>query len=349
MVATGGRMTSRDRVVRALKRQEADRIPTFEWAIDRKICRALTGSEDILKAIEMLDVDGIVVRADYSKQRIDAENYLDEWGCRRKVSGESIDVIVESPILDIRQHANYRFPDPHAPHRLASLEKAVGSLGRSKAIVFNLRDVFSDIRDLVGYENALIALLTEQQAYAQLLERVIEYNLTLARIARERFDMNIVATTDDIADSRGLIFSPQLYFSFLAPRMAQVIRGYKDLGYSCIKHCDGNVKDVLGHWIDIGVDCIDPIDPNGGMDIAEVKKQYGSRVCLKGNINCQTTLVSGSEQEVTAEVKRCIEQAGAGGGLILSSSNTIHSGVKPQNYRAMLAALHRYGVYKGSS
>ena len=60
-------------------------------------------------------------------------------------------------------------------------------LGRSKAIVFNLRDVFSDIRDLVGYENALIALLTEQQAFAQLLERVIEYNRTLARIARERY------------------------------------------------------------------------------------------------------------------------------------------------------------------
>jgi len=342
-------MTSRERVVRALERREADRVPTFEWAIDRQVCRTLTGSEDVLEAIVRLDIDGVAIRANYSKQRLDAEHYLDEWGCRRKVGAESIDVIVESPIPDIRRHEEYRFPDPRAPHRLASLGKAVAALGSSKAIVFNLRDVFSDIRDLAGYENALIALLTEQQAFAQLLERVIEYNLTLARIARERYDVNIVATTDDIADSRGLIFSPQLYFSVLAPRMAQVIRGYKELGYFCIKHCDGNVKDVLEHWIDIGVDCIDPIDPNGGMDIAEVKKQYGSRVCLKGNINCQTTLVSGTEQEVEAEVKRCIEQAGAGGGLILSSSNTIHSGVKPENYRAMLAALHRYGAKKGSS
>jgi uroporphyrinogen decarboxylase len=342
-------MTSRERVIRALERKEADRVPTFEWAIDRKVCRALTGSEDSLEAIVKLGVDGVVVRADYSKQRIDAEIYLDEWGCRRKVSGESLDVIVQSPIQDIHEHEKYRFPDPHAPHRLASLKKAVESLGRSKAIVFNLRDVFSDIRDLVGYENALIALLTEQQAYSQLLERVMEYNRTLARIARERYGVNIVATTDDIADSRGLIFSPRLYFSLLAPRMAEVIRGYKELGYFCIKHCDGNVKDVLGHWIDIGVDCIDPIDPNGGMDIARIKKQFGARVCLKGNINCQTSLVSGTEQEVIEEVKRCIEHAGSGGGFILSSSNTIHSGVKPQNYRAMLDALQRYGTYNGKS
>ena len=340
-------MTSRERVLRTLMRKEADRIPTFEWAIDWKVRRALTGSDDNLKAIEALDVDGVSVRADYSRQRIDDESYLDEWGCRRKASGESLDVIVESPIQDIRRHEEYRFPDPYAGHRLASLSRAVETIGGHRAVVFNLRDVFSDIRDLVGYENALIALLLEQQAFAELLERVMEYNLTLARIARGRFDVNIVATTDDIADARGLIFSPQLYFSFLAPRMAKVIRGYKELGYYCIKHCDGNVKDLVEHWIDIGVDCIDPIDPNGGMDLAEVKKQFGRRVCLKGNVNCQTTLVSGTEREVEAEVKRCIGQAGAGGGFILSSSNTIHSGVKPKNYQAMLTALRRYGNYKG--
>ena len=77
-------MTSRERAIRALERKEADRVPTFEWAIDRKVCRALTGSEDSLEAIVKLGVDGVVVRADYSRQRIDAEYYLDEWGCRRK-------------------------------------------------------------------------------------------------------------------------------------------------------------------------------------------------------------------------------------------------------------------------
>jgi len=340
-------MTSRERVLRALQRREADRVPTFEWAIDRKVCQALTGSGDSLKAIEALDVDGVVVRADYSRQRIDEQTYRDEWGCRRKVGGESLDVIVESPIADIRRQGEYRFPDPKADHRLASLARAVDAFGARRAVVFNLRDVFSDIRDLVGYENALIALLLEQDSFVELLERVIAYNLILARIARERFDVNIVATTDDIADSRGLIFSPQLYFSLLAPRMARVVGGYKELGYYCIKHCDGNVKDLVEHWIEVGVDCIDPIDPNGGMDLAAVKKQFGPRVCLKGNVNCQTTLVSGTEREVEAEVKRCIRQAASGGGFILSSSNTVHSGVKPENYRAMLAALRRHGAYGG--
>jgi uroporphyrinogen decarboxylase len=97
--------------------------------------------------------------------------------------------------------------------------------------------------------------------------------------------------------------------------------------------------------VDCGIDCIDPIDPNGGMDIQQVKQDYGGRVCVKGNINCETTLVSGSEEEVVQEVKDCLRKAAYGGGHILSSSNSIHSGVKPENYRAMLRALRQHGTY----
>jgi uroporphyrinogen decarboxylase len=332
-------------VIRALQRQESDRVPTFEWAIDRKVGKALTGSDEALGVIEALDIDGVAVRADYGKQRIDAESYVDEWGCRRKVSGESLDVIVASPIADIRRHAEYRFPDPQAPHRLASLQKAVEAMGAHRAVVFNLRDVFSDIRDLVGYENALIALLTDQQAFVELLERVIEYNRTLARIARDRFAVNIVATTDDIADGRGLVFSPQLYFSVLAPRMAEVIRGYKELGYYCIKHCDGNVDAVVDFWIKCGIDCLDPIDPQAGMNLAEVKAKYGDRIALKGNVDCAQLMTFGTPDQVIEATKEALRQGAPGGGFILSSSNSIHSAVKPENYQALLTTWQTYGQY----
>jgi uroporphyrinogen decarboxylase len=44
-------------------------------------------------------------------------------------------------------------------------------------------------------------------------------------------------------------------------------------------------------------------------------------------------------------VRQCLREGGPGGGLILSSSNTIHRGVQAENYRAMLEALRRYGKY----
>ena len=338
-------MTGRERILHALRREEPDCVPTFEWTIDLKVYHALCGSEDPLDAAEALDLDGVVIRCDYEKQWIDSQNYVDEWGRRKHITAESLDVVTECPIQDIGDHKNYRFPDPHAAHRFTSLERALKRFGDRKAVILNVRDVFSDIRDLVGYENALVAMVAEQQAYTDLLDRVIEYNQELARTARDRFEVQIVATTDDITDNRGLIMGPNLYFSLLAPRFTKVIKGFKELGYYCIKHCDGNVNEILEHWIDSGVDCIDPIDPNGGMDIEQVKRDYGGRVCIKGNIDCEANLVSGTEDDVAQEVRECIRKAAHGGGHILSSSNSIHSGVKPENYRAMLKALRHYGTY----
>jgi uroporphyrinogen decarboxylase len=74
----------------------------------------------------------------------------------------------------------------------------------------------------------------------------------------------------------------------------------------------------------------------------DFKTRFGARICLKGNINCAGALQYGTESDVEKEVKECIIKGGKSG-LILSSSNTIHRGVKPENYRAMLNALKNNG------
>ncbi len=338
-------MNQLQRVLTALQCKEPDYVPTFEFDINKGVMKHLTGSEDILDAADILDLDGIVVRPTYQKEFISEKVYLDEWGCKRQVSNETLAVIIESPIKDLKDHGDYTFPDPYAHHRFEELERTVNRYGSTKAVILNVRDIFSDLRDLLGYENALVALVTEQDHVKALLDRIIEYNWTLAKLVAEKFDLTIVVTTDDIAANRGLIFSPKVFFELLGPKFKEVIHGFKTLGYYCIKHCDGYIMDVLDYWIDCGIDCIDPIDPNADMDLEYIKNKYGSRVCIKGNVNCETALVNGTEQEVEEEVRDCIRKAATGGGYILSSSNTIHSGVRPENYRAMLRALREYGKY----
>ena len=96
-------------------------------------------------------------------------------------------------------------------------------------------------------------------------------------------------------------------------------------------------------WVDCGIDCLDPIDPGAGYTMASMKAKYGERICLKGNIDCTGALCTGTPDEVMQEVQQCLRAGAPGGGFILSSSNTIHHGVKPENYRAMLDALRRFG------
>ena len=116
-------------------------------------------------------------------------------------------------------------------------------------------------------------------------------------------------------------------------------------GVPCLKHSDGNIWSIFDIIIDAGADGVHPIDPMAGMDIGEAKTKFGNRVCLMGNVNCATTLCSGTVEEVCQETREVIRKAGRGGGLICMSSNSIHSGVKPENYVAMVKAIREYRQY----
>ncbi len=338
-------MHGKERILRALRREVPDAVPTFEWFIDAAVGRALTGSDAPLDVVDRLDLDGVNIRPDYRKQFLDDKTLVDEWQIRRQLTGDCLPALLASPIADVTQHRQYTFPDPAAAGRFTTFEKALLRFGDRRAVILNLRDGFSDMRDLLGYEESLMALLLEPQAFGELLDRVVRYNLELAAVARQRYGVEVVATTDDVANATGLLMRPETYFERIAPCFRRVVQGYKELGYLCIKHCDGKIDAVVDYWIESGIDALDPIDPSAGYVMAEMKQKYGGRVCLKGNIDCTGALCSGTPEDVVAEVRTCLRGGGPGGGFILSSSNTIHRGVRPENYRAMLQALREFGGY----
>ncbi len=330
-------MTGKERILHALRREVPDVVPTFEWFIDSAVGEALTGSSDPLEIVAQLDLDGVNVRPDYRKRHLDAKTVVDEWGVERQLTDDVLPALRASPVPEITRHREYAFPDPAASHRFATLEAALNRFGDARAVVLNLRDGFSDMRDLLGYQEALMGLLLEPGAFADMLKRVVDYNLELAAVARKRYGVEFVATTDDVANASGLLMRPETYFQLVAPEFRRVVQGYKQLGLLCIKHCDGNIDAVVDFWIESGIDCLDPIDPGAGYTMGGMKSRYGDRVCLKGNVDCTGALCQGTPEEVEREVRRCIAEGGPGG-MILSSSNTIHRGVKPENYLAMLRA-----------
>ena len=336
-------MNAKERLMAALNHLPLDRVPSFEWFIDSQVGEALTGSRDPLDIVQGLELDAINVRSDYTREQVEPDTYRDEWGIVRRETGDCIAAVMQSPLIDVNQHGDYRFPDPDASQRFKTLAQAQERLGGEHALVLNLRDGFSDMRDILGYENALMSCMADSERFGEFLDRAVDYNLALARRARQEFDIEIVATTDDVATAQGLLMGPQVYFDVIGPAFQRVIRGYKDLGLKVIKHCDGDCSALIDFWIDAGIDCLDPIDPEAGFDMAEFKAKYGHKICLKGNIDCKGALQYGTPEEVDAEVRTCIQKGASGSGLILSSSNTIHRGVRPENYRAMLTALRKHG------
>lgn len=336
-------MTPKENLLAALRLEIPERIPTFEWFIDAAVSIPLCGTGDIIDTVERLDLDAVNIRADYAKKWKNEQTYIDEWGIEKRLTDDVLPAAMSYPLADISLQKTFEFPKADTPERFKNLERAVRQYDGQRGVVLNLRDGFSDMRDILGYQNALMGMLLHTADFVDLLNRVVDYNLELAEIAVKRYGIEVIAVTDDVCNAQGTLMSPKSYRNVIYPAFKRIIEGYRSLGVFVIKHCDGDVRPLIPLWLDAGISCLNPIDPGGGLDMGEIKRQYGNKICLMGNIDCTGHLCTGTQEQVADEVRVCIEKGGPNG-LIVSSSNTIHHGVKPENYRAMLDTLRKKGT-----
>ena len=337
-------MTAAERDLRVLRREEPDRIPHFEWIIDRRVRDAICPGASMEEFTLRMGLDAILTAPDFKKEFLGPGRYRSEWGVVMRDSGEEHAVADEHPVQSMDDLRRLKPPDPHAPGRYASLDRIVQRYKGKLAIGVHLNDVISIPRYLVGFERLMMAFAEEPELILALVNLSVDVNLEMAKEVAKR-GADFVFTGDDYASTAGPFMSPAMFREFLYPGLQRVMGGYRALGLPIIKHSDGDIRPVLVMILDSGIDCLDPIDPMAGLDIGEFKAKYGGRIALKGNVNCAHTLSFASEKQVVEETKEVIRRAGAGGGLIVSSSNSIHSSVKPGNYLAMWNAIRMYGRY----
>src|SRR6266498_1888829 len=338
-------MTSEERVLCVLQRQVPDRVPHFEWLVDRRVREALLpGCQDFNEFAAQMGQDAVIADPIFKKERVASNRWLSEWGHVSQDTDEEHGIEVESPIKTMADFERFIPPDPHAPGRFAAVEEVVQKYKGDKAVIVHLNDVFSLPRYLMGMQNLLMAIVMEPELVKALVEMSVTVNLELAKEVAAR-GAKIVYTGDDYAYNKGLLMSPRHFREFFYSGLCRVMRGYKELGLYTIKHTDGKLWPILDMIIDSGIDCLDPIDPQAGMDLGEVTAKYGDRVALKGNVDCAQLMTFGTPDEVVEATKAALQKGMPNGGFILSSSNSIHSAVKPENYVAMLKTLREYGCY----
>ncbi len=139
-------------------------------------------------------------------------------------------------------------------------------------------------------------------------------------------------------------FSPSQFGEFVAPYLERVIRAYRDMGFYSIKHTDGNIMPILDQMVQCGPDALHSLDPQGGVDLAEVKRLYGDRVALCGNVNCGL-LQTGTEEEVVADTRRALRDGMKGWGYIFCTSNCAYTGLPLERYELMNRVWWEEGVY----
>jgi uroporphyrinogen decarboxylase len=172
----------------------------------------------------------------------------------------------------------------------------------------------------------------------------VDEMLAKAEVLAKRGGLDCFALCTDYCFNTGPFLSPNQFGEFVTPFLAQLTHGMRDLGFYTIKHTDGNIMPIIDQLVQTNPHALHSLDPQGGVDIAKVKRLYGDQVCLIGNVNCGL-LDTGTDQDVVESARYALQHGMPGGGYIFSTSNCIYTGMSLARYELMLDIWRKEGNY----
>ena len=147
--------------------------------------------------------------------------------------------------------------------------------------------------------------------------------------------IDVALLCSDYCFNAGPFLSPRMFDEFIKPYLARIIESGRENGMYMIKHTDGNIYPILDSLVDCKPHALHSIDPMAGVDIREVKRLYGDKVALCGNVHC-AAMQTGTDEDVIKSAEYCLKYGGEGGGYIFATSNVPFKGMPPERYKLVL-------------
>jgi uroporphyrinogen decarboxylase len=284
----------------------------------------------------------------WSPKRFGDGSYVDEWGILRRFRMKgTIDWFENHPIKDSEDLENYEFPDPTAHGRLLDLELALKKYHEEFAVLGGIGfSLWERLWTLHGFEKSLMDLYRNPKFIEKFLDRIVEFDLELAKIIVEH-DVDAFRLGDDYGSQKDLLIPPEKWRRFIKPRLSKITSVARKKGLPVVLHTCGNVSRILKDLSEAGITVLNPIQPKA-MDPAELKQRFGHLFCFYGTLDLQQTLPFGKPEDVKNEVEKRIRTVGTGGGLILAPAHTLPPGVPIQNLLSLVDAMKGLSIYSPS-
>ncbi len=280
---------------------------------------------------------------------LDDKPYRDEWGIEWAIKRYQTPFgagffteMKKHPLAAAQTIADleaYQPPDPNRPALYENLERLLREHGSTHYIVGRLHcTIFETAWALRGFQQTLLDFLMDPDFTHRLLEIPYQYHKAAAcEMARRGVDM--IWLGDDMGSQKYMLISPDTWRTFFKQRMADLIAAVRAIRPDlCIAyHSDGAVQPILPDLIEIGVDVLNPLQPES-MDPAALKKEYGDRLAFFGAIDVQQTLPFGTPESVAAEYAERKATLGAGGGWLCAPTHHIQADTPLENYLALVRA-----------
>jgi uroporphyrinogen decarboxylase len=338
-------MTSRERVLAALRHEQPDRTPRDFWAEPPAWNRLLAhvGHDDKDALLDWLGVDVRHLDAPAPPERaIGGGLFQNFWGERY--------VYRPTPWGPLREDAKgalagagsfaeleaFDWPKPDCLDR-SQLKEQCRRYERH-ALLYGFADIWQRPALVRGWEGMFLDMV-ERPEWVHFLCRTftdfyLEDYTRAAEITVGRIDLYLVIS--DLGSQHGPLISRAMFRQFVAPYLKEMVDCIHSLGGRALYHTCGMVRPFIPDLIGLGVDVLDPIQPVGPeMQPEGLKRDFGDRLSFHGGIDMQDLLPHATPAQVAAEARRYCEVAGAGGGYILGPAHLFQPDVPPENVLAV--------------
>jgi uroporphyrinogen decarboxylase len=350
-------MNSKQRVLCAIRHEEADRVPIsigLTPDVADEVSRFIGHTGPDLSIFLGNDILG----SPYDSwgyyggpSSEDGATYVDDWGITRiwisQPGGGSYTEVLVSPLAeaDIRDLDNYSWPDLANHPTMSLVAGFVEKYGNDYFIYGAGASIFEGAFNLIGYQRFLTDLLADKPFIIKLVDILTE--IQIAAIVKEvELGVDAIYFMDDPSGQRGMLLAPSLWREIFKPRYEYMIRRAKSVnpGVVVANHNCGDCRAIIPDWIEIGLQVLDPIQPKA-MEPLELKKLYGDKLCFKGAVDEQHILPFGKPEDVVEEVKLRLRQLAPGGGYIIGPSHAIQADTSVENVFALCNTAKEFGRY----
>lgn len=350
-------MNSRERMLAVINRQPVDRIPTDIWATGEvwdKLRDHFGQDTDIASELHIDGMSGFLAPGYVGPSLPDlpAGESCDLWGIRRKQvphEGGSYDEMTFHPLAAARTIDDL---DAYAWPRVdwfdySKMRAGAVAAHETHAVQCGYMAPFLLHNLLRGLEQSLVDPLIDPDFTHALVGRISDFDYEHHRRMFEECEglIDVAQVTDDLGSQTGPLISLELYKEFYAPHHKRFIDLCREFGIKVFHHDDGGCRPFLPLLVEMGIDILNPIQWTcPGMDMHELKSEFGDKVCFHGAIENQKILPFGTPEEVRAEVRHCIDAlASDGTGYILASCHNMQVNTPVENIIAMYDEAWKYG------
>ncbi|TFG62902.1 MAG: hypothetical protein E4H36_06920, partial [Spirochaetales bacterium] len=242
----------------------------------------------------------------------------DVWGGKVAAAPNSTEEL-EPPIPDLSKASDYVFPKVE-DFAYDNLERWVKE--SDLFTVCQLDTGFFKIYLLLGFNRYMDAIYEYADELKLLMERLTELQINIAKEAVRR-GADCIWLANDFAFNQGPFISPQMLYDLDFQYEKKIVDAVHKLGVPCVLHACGNQTKTLDMVVDMGIDALHAMQPSASNDIRDIKKRYGKRISLIGNVDISRLLPFGTPWEIDQNIKGLIKDVGKDGGYVLTTCNGI--------------------------